>query len=345
MNRTAPSRIVFFCFVAVSLYAVMNYLSGIKFLPGCSFAELRPQVCIPMFMGLYFGPLAGFITGAGGDSLGYLIAGVDPLPLWNWALANGFMGLIPGLAGGPARRVVRDLRAMQKMYLALILAAMFPFLFSAAVEVIQDGMPPLAAFRHLFLPIFITDALFAVTLIPFFMLLAGLLKPSIPTGTFLLSTYLTSLAVLGTYAAAMITMWGRHALSSMAANDLYMVGIMALLVVVAGFIAASFFIKRLTAPIRHLTAVTDQLAAGHYDAITGLDQIGTRPDELGHLALSFQAMAGKVHEREIRLQTQVQALSIEINREKQQKEVARITGTDYFKTLKSKASELRLNHE
>ncbi|MDD4734521.1 MAG: ECF transporter S component [Kiritimatiellae bacterium] len=345
MKRHASASVYFCCFVGVALYGVMNYLSGIHFLPGCSFAELRPQVCIPMFLGLYFGPLAGFVTGAAGDSLGYVLAAKNPIPLWYWALANGLMGLIPGLAGGPGARVVTNLRAMQKVYFLLILAALLPFLFSSGMEVLYGHLPLKAAFFQLFLPIFITDALFAVILIPFFMLLFGLLKPSIPTGTFLLSTYLTSLAVLGTYAAAMVTVWGRNALSSVAANDLYVIGIMALLVIVIGFIAASFFIKRLTAPIIHLTQVSDQVAAGDYQAITGLDSLCTRPDELGQLASAFQCMAAKVHERERLLQSQVQELHIEINKVKQQKEVARITGTDYFKTLKSKASQLRLENE
>ena len=59
---------------AVVLYAVANYLSGKKYLPGCSFAELRPQICLPIFMGLYFGPVYGF-TAAFAFSLLQVIQG------------------------------------------------------------------------------------------------------------------------------------------------------------------------------------------------------------------------------------------------------------------------------
>jgi HAMP domain-containing protein/uncharacterized membrane protein len=343
-GRLSKGR-VWWCVAGVVVYACLNTLSGLKYLPGCSFAELRPQVCLPMFLGLYFGPAAGFIVGAGGDSLGYVLAGTNPLPLWNWALANGLMGLIPGLAGNLRVRGVATLRAMQGVYLLILLAASLPFAFAASMEVLCDHMPPGAAFYSLFLPIFITDAIFGIILIPLLMLVLRLLRLSIPISIFLMSTYLASLAVLGTYATSIFALWGRNALLLVAPKDLYTLGILALLMIVSGFLVASYFVNRLTAPIVRLTAVSDRIAAGDYSAIGQLSGLTTRGDELGRLASAFQSMGHKVYEREHQLKAQVRELNIEINQAKQRKEVARITGTDYFRDLKLKVRTLRVAHE
>jgi len=80
------------------VYGIANFLSGKYYLPGCSFAELRPQVALPMFIGVLCGPLAGFATGASGDMLGYAFAGKGPLFALHWSFANGLMELIPELA-------------------------------------------------------------------------------------------------------------------------------------------------------------------------------------------------------------------------------------------------------
>jgi len=345
MNDRHPVGRVWWCIAGVVVYACMNALSGMKYLPGCSFAELRPQVCLPMFMGLYFGPVAGFFVGAGGDSLGYVLAGENPLPLWNWALANGLMGLIPGLAGLLRVRVVATLRSMQTAYLLILMAVSLPFAFAATMEVLCDHMPPGAAFYDLFLPIFITDALFGIILIPLLMLICRLLTLSIPIAIFLMSTYLTSIAVLGTYSTSIFALRGRNALLLVAPKELYTLGILALLMIVAGFTVASYFVNRLTAPIVRLTEVSGRIAAGDYGSMDQLSGLATRGDELGRLASAFQIMGGKVDEREHLLKVQVMELNLEINQAKQRKEVARITSTDYFRELKSRVKSLRTAHE
>jgi hypothetical protein len=52
-------------------------------------------------------------------------------------------------------------------------------------------------------------------------------------------------------------------------------------------------------------------------------------------------MAREFYVREQRLKKQVQELSIELNESKQQQQVAEITDTDYFRSMQSKAQELR----
>jgi len=331
---------------AVLWYALANYLSGRHFLPGCSFAELRPQVCLPIFMGIYFGPLFGFVTGALGDSLGYLMAGTNPLPIWHWALANGLMGGIAGLARYFHARRVTTLKGMQTVYLLLLLSTSLPFLFSSGVEVLLGHVPPGKGFSFLFLPIFITDAMFAIILMPLCMLAARLLVMTIPTGIFLMTTYLTSVVVLCTFAGSMITVWGRQALSAIAARDLYMLGMMALLVIIVGFAVAAYFVRRITHPILELTAAADSIAQGQYEGIPQLNDLKERSDELGRLASAFKVMLSMVRKREETLKAEVRQLHIEIDSAHQKQEVSKIVGSDYFKALKSRADQLRIKeHE
>jgi nitrate/nitrite-specific signal transduction histidine kinase len=72
-----------------------------------------------------------------------------------------------------------------------------------------------------------------------------------------------------------------------------------------------------------------------------LDDLGRREDALGQLARVFQKMAREVRIREDKLKQQVKALTIEIDATRQEKKVAEITETEYFKTLQNQTNSLR----
>lgn len=99
--------------------------------------------------------------------------------------------------------------------------------------------------------------------------------------------------------------------------------------------------------LRQVLQVTKAAAAvesNNFDA-DSLTGVAAREDELGQLARVFQRMALEVYAREQRLKQQVQELRIEIDRTRQAQQVDQITGTDYFKTLRRKAQDLRGNLE
>ncbi|MBI1879516.1 MAG: GAF domain-containing protein [Chloroflexi bacterium] len=58
-------------------------------------------------------------------------------------------------------------------------------------------------------------------------------------------------------------------------------------------------------------------------------------------ALLYEKTLREAREREERLQRQIQDLRIELDEARQAKQVAEITGTDYFQQLRSKANDLR----
>lgn len=90
----ASSRTVVFGAVGAALYGALGALSFI--IPG-TIVSIRPAIAIIPFVGLRFGPIAGFFTGAVGNALVDQIMGYGFLTYWNWSIANGLVGLITGL--------------------------------------------------------------------------------------------------------------------------------------------------------------------------------------------------------------------------------------------------------
>ncbi len=81
--------------IGAVLYGIFSWATNVIQLPSVSFVSLRPAVVIPIFMGLAFGPVVGFFSGAVGNILGDAITGWGVYPVWD--LGNGLMGLVPGL--------------------------------------------------------------------------------------------------------------------------------------------------------------------------------------------------------------------------------------------------------
>lgn len=72
-----------------------------------------------------------------------------------------------------------------------------------------------------------------------------------------------------------------------------------------------------------------------------LNGLAARDDALGQLARVFQRMAREVRLREEKLKQQVSELKIALDEKRQEKKVAEITETDFFRNLQSEADSLR----
>ena len=92
--------------------------------------------------------------------------------------------------------------------------------------------------------------------------------------------------------------------------------------------------------VGHVTQAAVALEQGEWDG-SSLDGVAERGDALGLLARTFRRMAAEVRAREERLRRELLELRIEIDEARQARQVAEITDTDYFRELRSRASELR----
>jgi uncharacterized membrane protein len=89
------TRQVVYMAIGAALYGLFNLIFNTIPMPSVSQVALRPSICIPIFFGYVFGPVVGFFTGAVGNIIGDFLTGWGVYPAWD--IANGLMGLIPGL--------------------------------------------------------------------------------------------------------------------------------------------------------------------------------------------------------------------------------------------------------
>jgi PleD family two-component response regulator len=92
--------------------------------------------------------------------------------------------------------------------------------------------------------------------------------------------------------------------------------------------------------VERLTAAAEAVENDTFDP-GSLSEVAAREDALGQLTRLFQRMAREFQAREQRLKQQVRELRIEIDRAREQRQVEKITGTDYFKNLRKNAQQMR----
>ena len=92
--------------------------------------------------------------------------------------------------------------------------------------------------------------------------------------------------------------------------------------------------------VGRVTRAAEALEADAFEPET-LSAVVERTDALGSLARTFVRMASEVRAREEALRRQLRELTIEIDDARQARKVAEITDSDYFRTLRSRAAELR----
>lgn len=92
--------------------------------------------------------------------------------------------------------------------------------------------------------------------------------------------------------------------------------------------------------VGRVTAAADAVEAGTFE-MGELDRVATRDDALGQLARTFGRMAREVKAREDQLRAEVRELRIEIDQARQERQVAEITDSEYFQSLRERAADLR----
>ena len=97
----------------------------------------------------------------------------------------------------------------------------------------------------------------------------------------------------------------------------------------------------ITGPLRRITDAAQMLELDEPFQPKLLEPVARGSDELGQLARVFVQMAIEIQARQERLKIQVWELRIEIDQAKKARQVAEITETEYFQTLREHAAEMR----
>ena len=345
MDQRSSAKIISCAIIAGIIYGISNYISSKINLPGCSFIELRPQVALPMFMGVYFGPLAGFITGFLGDRVGYAFQGFNIGYAWNWSIGNGFIGMLPGAMSWLKIKEIKSVRNYAMLLIFIVAASFLPIVFASAIDIAIRKLSLLHTVYSLILPAFITDAVFGLIIVPVMLIIAGYIRFTIGIRNMLLSTYLLLFAVLTTYMVSTISMWNNTGPQTLNYSDIYNIGMLSLVVLLIGLSISAILVNKIIAPVMSLTDAAREISGGNYALPPQLETVAKLDDEIGCLAAVFSRMAGEIYAREERLKKEVRDLKIEVDKTKQKAEVSKIVDTDYFRNLRIKAKELRTKNE
>jgi energy-coupling factor transport system substrate-specific component len=156
------SRTIVFGAVGAALYGALGVLSFI--IPGTANVALRPALAIIPFVGIRFGPIAGFFTGLVGNAIVDQIQGFGFLTYWNWSLANGLVGLIAGVLAHYTREPAKDSRRVVWVAVISIVAIIIGLAFTVTDTFL--GSTFAAWFTTAYLPAIAGTALVSVLLVP-----------------------------------------------------------------------------------------------------------------------------------------------------------------------------------
>jgi energy-coupling factor transport system substrate-specific component len=160
------TREVVYAAIGAALYGVFSWVTNFLALPAAGNISFRPAVAIPMFFGVAFGPIVGFLSGLVGNVLGDFLSGYGFW--WSWDLGNGLMGLIPGLiAGGIVS--FRDTATILKAELFVILGVVVGMIVPSLLEIPLSGIDLSTALVGYFLPAALSDAINGLILVPILM--------------------------------------------------------------------------------------------------------------------------------------------------------------------------------
>ena len=152
----------FIALIGALIYGLLWSLGHLLTLPNLLFISIRPAVAVPIFCGLMWGPVVGFIVGALGLFLGDFITPLD-FPLY-WEVSAGLLGLTAGLAGFFGL----DYRSWRSYLTAEIWALIAVYVSLDYITVRQVAYEALSQdpWGAIFMPVFITNSANALVLIP-----------------------------------------------------------------------------------------------------------------------------------------------------------------------------------
>lgn len=167
---------VVYAAIGAALYAVLTWAFNVWQIPGAGNVGIRPAIVIPMFFGIAFGPIVGFITGFVGNILADMLSGYG-FWIW-WDLGNGIIGLIPGIFSALIVKY-NETKSILWGELSVILGSAVGMGVASLSEIWVSGADMNTVFFANFLPSFITDIVWGLVLLPLLMIAyAAILKRS-----------------------------------------------------------------------------------------------------------------------------------------------------------------------
>lgn len=160
------TREVVFAAIGAALYGVLSWVTNFLALPAAGNLSVRPAVAIPMFFGIAFGPIVGFLSGAIGNVLGDFLSGYGFW--WSWDVGNGLMGMIPGLIYHTIQSY-KSGSSILKAEIFVVIGVIVGMLFSSLLEIPLSGVDLNTALVGYFTPSAISNLVNGLILVPILM--------------------------------------------------------------------------------------------------------------------------------------------------------------------------------
>jgi energy-coupling factor transport system substrate-specific component len=157
-----------------AVYAAANVLTEHLSFPGVQ--VVRPGIAVPVFCGVLFGPIVGFLVGFLGNS------GSDLLTFgfyWNWSLGDGLVGLV---AGATPLMVLRVRRKWLTIVAAVVVGAVAIVMgagLAAMTDVVVANLTPDTAISAEWIPLAIWDLVWGLPLLVIVLSIWAVVRPHV----------------------------------------------------------------------------------------------------------------------------------------------------------------------
>jgi energy-coupling factor transport system substrate-specific component len=160
------TREVVYSAIGAALYAVLALVTNWAQIPSAGNVSIRPAVAIPMFFGVAFGPIVGFISGFLGNLISDLAAGYG---FWAWwDIGNGIMGFIPGLIAASLVEY-KSWKSILKAELFVIIGVLVGMAVASISEMWVSGADIKTVIFGNFIPAVIPNLINGLILVPILM--------------------------------------------------------------------------------------------------------------------------------------------------------------------------------
>ena len=161
------TREVVYSAIGAALYAILSIATNWLQIPSASNVTFRPAVAIPMFFGVAFGPIVGFIAGFLGNIINDLVAGGGGFWFW-WHLGVGLLGFFPCLLAVSITNY-KNIKSILMTELFIVIGVVVGIGSASISDIWVSGMSFSAIVLQDFIPAAIPDLINGLILVPILM--------------------------------------------------------------------------------------------------------------------------------------------------------------------------------
>ena len=309
-GRTTASRLLLALGLALC-YGILNWAFRDLTLPGAPFVALRPQVAVPIIVGLAFGPGPGFITGFVGNVIGDSMSGYG-LQFWDWSIGNGLFGAVPGILYLKNIRSIRTVGQFGMVMLLILVANLVGLSTGTFIDsLVLHRTTVNDAVLEWLLPSLLTNVLLSFAIVPLLLLAIKRLVLTLETRVILLVTFLLAVCIMGTTA---LLIWqtnntlnsvlsyatAQQVVADATLDLLRWAGLASVVILIAGTVTSIYLVRRLTSPVSLLCIAAEAIGSGTYQT-SMIQSVIKRHDQLGELGRTLENTVEslKIHIKEL----------------------------------------------